>query len=277
MSPVHTLILFSTDSATARSLLPQLVKKAAEAGFSVKTASCQDESSYIPDPDASEIIVSVGGDGTFLRAAAWAGDSGTPIVGINAGHLGFLANYSADDISPLVEDIRADKLVCEPRELIKVKCKDLPSGFRPFALNEVAILKEDTSSMITVHTRLDDFFLNDYLADGLLISTSTGSTAYNLSAGGPIIQPGAGCWTISPIAPHTLTMRPLIVSSHSKIEACVSSRAENFRLSLDGRSITMRCGSPLEISKAPFNILCARRPGDNFASTLRKKLMWGRR
>ena len=131
--------------------------------------------------------------------------------------------------------------------------------------------------MINIRTEIDGFFLTDYLADGLVVSTPTGSTGYNLSLGGPILQPGLECWIMSPIAPHTLTMRPLAVSSSSIITTVTTSRANSYRVSLDGRSFTMPCGTKLEISHAGFNIYIMRRPGDNFASTLRKKLHWGKR
>lgn len=228
-------------------------------------------------PEDTSMIISVGGDGTFLRAAEWSADSGIPVLGLNSGHLGYLTSYSTNEIPALAEDLLHDNLRPERRGLIQVSCKDMPREVWPYALNEVSFLKEDTSSMINVHTEVDGFWLTDYLADGLLISTPTGSTGYNLSVGGPILQPELDCWILSPVAPHTLTMRPLGISSRSEIRARVTSRADHFRLSLDGRSFILPCGSDITLRRAPFYVTVMRRKGDNFASTLRKKLLWGQR
>lgn len=226
-----------------------------------------------PSPLA-EAAISLGGDGTFLRAAQWIADRRIPILGINTGNLGFLAHSSMDDAGTLVDALRERRFITEPRMLLRIEGDQIPGQIWPYALNEIAILKEDTSSMINVRTEIDGYFLADYLADGLLISTPTGSTAYNLSAGGPILQPSLEGRVISPVAPHSLTMRPLVVDAESPITATTTSRALTYRVSLDGRSFVMRCGTSIRITRAPFPVLMLRLPDDNFASTLRQKLHW---
>lgn len=224
-----------------------------------------------------DAVVSIGGDGTFLHAARWVEASAIPILGLNTGHLGFLANCSISDASGLVDALLSGNSFLEPRTVLQIRCDSLPEGIHPFALNEVALMKEETSSMITVNVCVDGIFLADYLADGLIVSTPTGSTAYNLSAGGPLLHPRLDCIVLSPVAPHSLTLRPMVVGGDSEICAVVSSRATDFRVSVDGCSFIVPCGECIEIRRAPFDILTIRRPGDDFASTLRNKLLWGRR
>lgn len=228
-------------------------------------------------PLDAEALVSFGGDGTFLHAARWAGASGVPVLGVNTGHLGFLASFSLDRTDDLLEVLVDCRAIVERRSLLKVESRHLPPDIWPYALNEIALQKEETSSMISVHSEIDGCFLADYLADGLIVSTPTGSTAYNLSAGGPIVQPTLDCMVLSPIAPHTLTMRPLVVGGDSVLRLTASSRETDFRLSLDGRSFLMKCGTVMKISKAGFEICVLRRPEDEFPTLLRDKLLWGRR
>lgn len=220
-------------------------------------------------PPEAVMAVSVGGDGTFLRTARWLDGKEIPVLGINTGHLGFLAENTADSVDDIVNLIESGRFTVERRLVLEV------SGPSPrFALNEVAFLK-GAASMIDIDVNLDGFHLATYRADGLLVATPTGSTAYNLSVGGPILAPTLSNIVLSPIAPHTLTLRPVVVGGDSKIEARVVSRAEEFRLSVDGRSISMPCGSVVSIRKAAHSVLTVRRPGENFASTLRSKLLWG--
>ena len=228
-------------------------------------------------PVSTDAVISIGGDGTFLHAAQWAGASETPILGINTGHLGFLASYTAGESRQLADLLAGGEARMERRSLLRLESDSLPEGFWPYALNEVAVLKEETSSMINIEAYIDGFSLADYLADGLIISTPTGSTAYNLSAGGPILEPTLECVCLSPIAPHTLTLRPLVVSGDADIRLRVTSRAKDFRVSLDGRSFVVPCGSELRIRKALFSTVVVRRPEDDFASILRGKLLWGKR
>ena len=229
-------------------------------------------------PEESQCVISIGGDGTFLKAAQWTGHREKPILGINTGHLGYLASYSLDEMDELANVIERDLGQEERRALLEVKSEAIPSGFWPYALNEVAIQKAETSSMVTVHAEIDGNFLADYVADGLVIATPTGSTAYNLSVGGPIIQPTLGCFVLSPIAPHSLTMCPLVVSGSSELRLTTKSRSDHSLVSLDGRSFMIRCGEDeITLTRAPFSIIVLRRPNASFPRLLRSKLMWGKR
>lgn len=230
-----------------------------------------------PNPDAGAAI-SIGGDGTFLRTARWIGRLGIPILGLNTGHLGFLASYTPKEAPELVKMLYEGEAEIEERLALRV---DVGGGgiapALPYALNEVAILKENTSSMISVNVAIDENYLADYLADGLLVSTPTGSTGYALSVGGPVIFPTMDVICLSPIAPHTLTFRPCVVSGKSVIRARTTTRARYYRLSLDGVSILMEADSEIIITKADFSPRVIRRPDDSFAATLRNKLLWGQR
>lgn len=227
-------------------------------------------------PDNTKIVLSFGGDGTLLRAAEWVGRREIPIMGVNTGHLGYLTSYTLDDTYRIIQDSIYSKGRLECLSLIEVSGFEIPEEIWPYALNEVALLKSETSSMLKVRANIDNHYLADYQADGLIVATPTGSTAYNLSVGGPIMQPTLPCWAISPIAPHSLTMRPLVVSAESQIELRAESRSNNYRLSLDGRSFLLQCSdSAIEIRKADFSIIVMRSRGEDFASILRSKLNWG--
>ena len=225
-------------------------------------------------PKESRLAISVGGDGTFLRTARWLAGREVPILGINTGHLGFLAENSAGNTQDIIDIITEGKALVERRMVLKVECDALPSDAWPYALNEVAFLK-GVASMIDVDVTLDSFHLAKYRADGLLMATPTGSTAYNLSVGGPILAPSLRNIVLSPIAPHTLTLRPVVVGGDSLLTAEVQSRAAEFRLSIDGHSSTIPCGRKVTVMKAPHSVLTLRRPDENFATTLRSKLLWG--
>lgn len=225
-------------------------------------------------PEDTDLAVSVGGDGTFLRTARWLSGKEIPILGINTGHLGFLAENSTDSVEEIVRMIHSDDMKIEKRLVLQAECDALPPTEYPFALNEIAFLK-GAASMIDINVNIDGFYLASYRADGLLVATPTGSTAYNLSVGGPILAPTLSCVALAPIAPHTLTLRPVVVGAESVIEATVESRIAEFRLSIDGRSTPIPCGSKITIKKAGYNILTIRKPSENFASTLRSKLFWG--
>ncbi len=231
---------------------------------------------YISGNDfAADIAVSLGGDGTFMRTAALIGKKGIPIVGINAGSLGFLADIPDEDIEITLEEIFCGKYRIEERSLLKLKTKEnLFRGFN-YALNDIAILKRDTSSMITIHTYLNDDYLASYWADGLIVATPTGSTAYSMSVNGPIIVPSAQSLVLSPIAPHSLTVRPLVIPDNYQITLDVESRSQNFRIAIDGRSEAFPTGTKLSISKADFTIKVIKRDKQTFYDTLRNKLMWG--
>ncbi|MDE6338469.1 MAG: NAD(+)/NADH kinase [Muribaculaceae bacterium] len=228
-------------------------------------------------PECTECVVSVGGDGTFLRAAQWVGKREIPILGINTGHLGFLASYSLEEMDELMEVISDNAATFERRMVLQVNCESMPEGFWPYALNEVALMRGETASMVTVHTEVNGNFLADYMADGLVVATPTGSTAYNLSVGGPIMEPTLECTVLSPIAPHSLTMRPLVINGDSVVGLRAESRVDHSRVSLDGRYFNIPSdGTMLEISKADFAVVVMRRPNSRFARLLRNKLLWGR-
>lgn len=229
-------------------------------------------------PDDAECVLSMGGDGTFLRAAEWVGARELPIAGINTGHLGFLPSYNLDEMESLVEVLATDTGMLERRELLKVESSAIPADFWPYALNEVSLLKAETASMVTVHAEINGSFLADYQADGLVVSTPTGSTAYNLSVGGPIIQPTLDCMVICPIAPHSLTMRPLVVAGDSEIRLTATSRVSHSRVSLDGRSFLIDNGTDqVRLTRGEFKVVVLRRPDADFSRLLRNKLHWGLR
>lgn len=224
----------------------------------------------------TNLAISLGGDGSFLRTAQWVGACQTPILGVNAGHLGFLADMTPAELLQMTPEALAS-LRHEPRMALEVSGVNLPNGAWPYALNDVALLKTDTASMISVRAWINGTPLTTYQADGLVISTPTGSTAYNLSVGGPILEPTTDMLMLSPVAPHQLAMRPLGVSGDSMLEFCVGSRAETYILSLDGRSYRLPQDTCIAIKKAPFKIVVAQRPDHHFAATLRTKLLWGER
>lgn len=227
----------------------------------------------VQGPDfMADVALSIGGDGTFLRTAAWIGNKEIPILGINTGHLGYLSGASIFDYPHVVTELLAGDYQVESRSLIEVMAPALP--FWPYALNEVAIAKEETASMITADTTVNRHPLAMYKADGLIVCTPTGSTAYNLSVGGPIIQPTAPVWALSPIAAHSLGIRPLVVDDSSRIDIKVEGRARAFRITIDGRADTLPIGSEITLRKAPFAIKVIVRKGHEFPAALREKLRW---
>ncbi len=221
------------------------------------------------------MALSIGGDGTFLRTAQRVGEKEIPILGINTGHLGYLADVTVNEANDKLQNLLDGKYHVESRTMIAVTSPDAKLNLWRYALNEVAILKEDTSSMIEMEATVDDSHLATYLADGLIVSTPTGSTGYNLSVGGPIVAPSAPVWAISPVAAHSLTMRPLIVADDSVISVTTRSRSETYRISLDGRSQTLPVGTTIEMRRAPFVTRVIQRLDHRFTDTLRSKLLWG--
>lgn len=221
---------------------------------------------------SADLAISIGGDGTFLRTAMWVADKQMPILGINSGHLGYLSAADITGLPALAPALLAGEYAIESRSLIQVVAPELPGW--PYALNEVAFSKEENSSIITARASVNGQHLADYRADGLIVSTPTGSTAYNLSVGGPIIQPTAPVWAITPVAAHSLGMRPLVVSDSSEITVEATGRASAFRVSLDGRSHKLPIGTAVSLRKSPFPILMATLPGRTFAQRLRDKLHW---
>lgn len=221
-----------------------------------------------------DLLFSIGGDGTILDAITFVRDSKIPIVGINTGKLGFLASIAKDEIETALNAIFAKDYTVEERTLLKVATTSGLFKEFPYSLNEVAVQKVD-SGMITVHVYIDGEFLNSYWADGLLISTPTGSTAYSLSVGGPIIIPQSGNFIISPISPHNLTVRPIVLPDTSKLKLKIEGRALNYIASLDHRSMMLEKTEEISISKAEFKIQLIKLNNTSFYKTLRNKLMWG--
>lgn len=223
----------------------------------------------------ADLAVSLGGDGTFLRTALWVADKRIPIVGVNTGHLGYLTALSIDQLIDLPGLISSDRLRIESRSMLEVTSPALPASTGRYALNEVAVLKEESASMIQAEVSLGGLPMASYRADGLIICTSTGSTAYNLSVGGPIVQPTLDVCVISPIAAHSLSMRPLVFDARESVEIIPRSRARHVRIALDGRSTTLDVETPIVIRKAPFKVMVMQTSGHTFADALREKLHWG--
>lgn len=226
------------------------------------------------DNFTADMAISVGGDGTFLNAAERVGPKGIPILGVNTGRLGFLADVSENDIEPALREIFNNDYQIEERSQLEIEICNGCFDKSQYALNEIAILKQDSSSMITIHTWLDDQFLNTYQADGLIVATPTGSTAYSMSVGGPILMPQANNIVVSPIAPHSLTVRPLVIPDNMTITLEVESRNRNFLIALDGRSHAVEA-CRFQIRKAGFPIRVVKRTSHTYFDTLRTKLMWG--
>ncbi len=223
-----------------------------------------------------DVAFSIGGDGTFLKTVSYVRNSGVPIIGINTGRLGFLANVSESQLERAIDMVDQQKYVLVQRSLLQVETKRNLFGADNFALNEVTILKKDTASMITVHAELGKEFLNSYWVDGMIVSTPTGSTAYNLSCGGPIVTPGCQVHILTPIAPHNLNVRPMVVSDNVTIKLSVEGRERNYLLSLDGISLNIKQKEEVFIRKADFFINLIKLEDTNFLDTIRNKMLWGK-
>lgn len=222
-----------------------------------------------------DFLISVGGDGTLLDAVCQVGMHETPILGLNTGRLGFLATVSTDQIAEAITNLATEKYEIENRTLISLDCEQRFFDGLNFALNEFTIHKRDTSSMITVHTYIDDRYLNSYWADGLIVSTPTGSTGYSLSCGGPLITPDAKNLVITPVSPHNLNVRPMIVSDDCEISFVIQGRTENVLISLDSRSTSISSDLKLKVRKEKFFARLVKLPNYDFFDTLRYKLNWG--
>jgi len=222
-----------------------------------------------------DFMICLGGDGSFLRAVRYVRDSSVPILGINTGRLGFLSNISKEAISETFQLLEDNNFEFQQRSLIRVRTQDELFGIENFALNELTILKKDTSTMITVHAKLDGKYLNSYWADGLIVSTPTGSTGYNLSCGGPIITPGCQVHIITPIAAHNLNVRPVVVPDHMPIDLTLESRNRTCLVSLDGVTKNIKQGEEIRVTKAEFLINVIKFDHTNFLDTIRNKMYWG--
>lgn len=230
----------------------------------------------IEDDDfQADIALSIGGDGTFLNTAARIGNKNIPIMGINIGRLGFLTDVSEDELPMMLKAIVDGEYAVEDRSLLKVTLSQ-PTDIKYFyALNDVSITKQDSSSMLTINAYLNGEAVHSYHADGLVIASPTGSTAYSMSVGGPLMVPQAKNIILSPIASHSLTVRPLVIPDDWKIDLDVESRSGNYLISLDGRNITLSDDIKIHIEKAEYTIKLARQYNHNFFDSLKSKLMWG--
>jgi NAD+ kinase len=226
------------------------------------------------DLDGTKLVVSMGGDGTLLETISHVGAKEIPAIGINVGRLGFLATVPPERISDMITALDNGQYRIDERTLVAIDNADLFDGIN-FGLNDFTITKTDTSSMITVHTYLNDEFLNSYWADGLIISTPTGSTGYSLSCGGPVLVPHSQNFIVTPISPHNLNVRPLVVEDTAVLRLEVKSRSNNFLISLDARSRIVDENTQLTIRKANFRARLIKMLDDSFLNTLRSKLSWG--
>ena len=221
-----------------------------------------------------DLLISIGGDGTMLSTLHYVQDSNVPVLGINTGRLGFLSNVSSDDIDETVEAIKAGNYETETRSLLKVSVNGEELEFR-YALNEVTIHKKDSSSMITIDTWMDDTFISTYWADGLILSTPTGSTAYSLSCGGPIVMPSSRNVILTPIAPHNLNVRPLVLSNDHVITMKPKGRDLDFLLTLDSKSYSFSGDVRVSVKKAEFELNLVQIEKNDYFNTIRRKLNWG--
>jgi NAD+ kinase len=224
-----------------------------------------------------DLFFSIGGDGTILKSVTYVKDLGIPIVGINMGRLGFLATIQKEKIAKSISQILANKFVISERSLLTIQTSTLNNEISPlnFALNEIAVNRKNTTSMIKVETMVNDKYLTSYWSDGLIVATPTGSTGYSLSCGGPIIDPSTDSMVLTPIAPHNLSARPLVIPDSSTVTLKVSGREKTYLVSMDSRIATLKNETTLIIKKAPFTIKLVQLEDDSFIKTLREKLLWG--
>jgi len=224
-----------------------------------------------------DFLFSVGGDGTLLRSIAVIRDTKIPILGINAGRLGFLTSIKKDTLKEGLDLFFKGKYSSIERSLLEVSTKEPTEALEEFgyALNEVSINRKNTTSMLSIDTKLDNQFLTTYWSDGLIIATPTGSTGYSLSSGGPIVSPSSKCFVVNPIAPHNINMRPLIVPDDTSFEISVQGRGKTHLLSLDSRILTLENGNDIYVKKAQFKAVTVQLDGTFFFNTLREKLFWG--
>ena len=231
--------------------------------------------SFLDLSEPVDVLITIGGDGTILRAITLVKNSNIPIIGINTGRLGFLATIQINAIKSTIEKVIARNYQISERTLLSITIDNDEAIIPNFALNEITVSRKNTTSMITVETYLDQEYLTSYWADGLIISTPTGSTGYSLSCGGPVISPQANNIVLTPIAPHNLSARPLVINDTTTIVLSVEGREDEFLLSLDSRIITLPKETKLTIKKADFKIKMIELAHNSFIDTLRKKLLWG--
>lgn len=223
----------------------------------------------------ADYVISMGGDGTFLKAAVRVGIKSIPLIGINMGRLGFLADVLPGEVETALQAVLEGNYNIEEHTAIQISTNGGDFDGCHYALNDIAVLKRDIASMIGIHTSIDGSFLVNYQADGLIVTTPTGSTAYSLSNGGPIIVPQTRTLCLTPVAPHSLNIRPIVISDSSTVTLEVESRSHNYLVAVDGRSYTMHEGSTVTINKAPFVTRIVKPNGRRYFSSLRDKMMWG--
>lgn len=239
-------------------------------GLKVRVSGLFDDYNFDVD-----FCISMGGDGTFLKTASRVGAKCIPILGINTGHLGFLADVGPTEIEEALGLVYAGAYVVEEQTVIKIEADGEPIEGNPYALNDIALLKRDMASMIAIRTCINGDYLVTYQADGLIVTTPTGSTAYSLSNGGPIMVPQTRTLCLTAVAPHSLNIRPIVIPDDCEITLEVESRSHNFLVAIDGRSEKLLEGTKVTIRKAPFSAHVMKRQGQRYFSTLREKMMWG--
>ncbi|MBP5562131.1 MAG: NAD(+)/NADH kinase [Muribaculaceae bacterium] len=253
-----------------------LEKKFAQ--YLAKAVGSDDAWDIVDHSKRHDLALSLGGDGTLLRTARLLHASGTPIMGLNTGHLGYLTATTMSEAADLVARFERGECRIEERTMLTVARQDgtpIPAEAHATALNEIALLRHDTSSMIEMETRINGVPLTVYKGDGLVVCTPSGSTAYNLSAGGPIMDPTTACLALTPLSPHSLTMRPMVVRDDAVITITTRSRTPQYQVSVDGDTFVCPNRSTVVISKAPHPLRLVLGPNHNFAVTLRRKLLWG--
>jgi NAD+ kinase len=268
---IRVVFDFFGDKKATFLLLPELYE------FIKNNSNCCPDQTHIIENEnfEADLALSIGGDGTFLNTAACIGSKPIPILGINTGRLGFLADIATENIVPALEAVLNKEFQIEERTLLTVEASDQTDFKFPYALNEISVLKQDSSSMISINTHLNGEAIHTYQADGLIISTPTGSTAYSLSVGGPIVVPQAQNFLLSPVASHSLNVRPLVVPDNWIINLEVKSRSNCYQVSLDGRTFILNENTQLRIFKADFTIKVLKVLNQTFFITLKNKLMWG--
>lgn len=222
-----------------------------------------------------DFFLSVGGDGTLLESITYVGKSGVPILGINTGRLGFLATTNRTDVEEAIQNLLKGNFKIDERTLLRLTSDQKLFGNTPYALNDFTIIKKDSSSMISVHVEVDGELLNSYWADGIIVATPTGSTGYSLSCGGPLVYPKSNSFVITPVSPHNLTARPIVISDSSEISFRIEGRTKKFLVSLDSRYETVDANVKLKIKKEKFKVKLVLLPGYHYFKTLRQKLNWG--
>lgn len=228
------------------------------------------------DGFTADFVISMGGDGTFLKAVGRVGAKAIPVIGVNMGRLGFLADVGQGEFDDVIEALYDGSYTVESRVVIMVDTDGEPLAGSNCALNDVAILKRDNASMISIHTSINGEYVTTFQADGLVVSTPTGSTAYSLSNGGPIIVPGTHVLVLTAVAPHSLNIRPIVIADDSEITLAVESRSHNFLVAVDGRSEKCCDVTRLTLRKAPYDVKIVKRCGTRYFDTLRHKMMWGK-